>query len=151
MEQLKNFFKVFKNYFNYLLKLEFKEFFINVIEIILLILLTAVIVYVPLGIIENLLLSVFKILKINKEIVLYIYSFVFEVIKALVAAYVFILFFNKRYENISEIRPKREDILYKKKEDNNDKKVEEVNSFKRNNVSDENDLNKEIEKKKKKY
>ena len=120
MEELKKFFPICKKYIQYLLKLGFKEFFINAVELILLALLSCL-VYLPAEMIQ-MILDKFIFLFTKSNNYSGILDLVFVIISAVVAIYVFIKFFNKRYENIEEIRKDRKEIMFKK---NVDKSFEE--------------------------
>ena len=58
MEEFKKFVPIAKKYFNYLLKLGFKEFFINALELIMLAILSCLI-YLPIGMFRDI---IFKLL-----------------------------------------------------------------------------------------
>ena len=120
MEELKKFFPICKKYIQYLLKLGFKEFFKNVIEIILLALLSCL-VYLPIDMIR-ILLDKLLFLFTKTDAFNNITDLIFAIISACTAIYVFVRFFNIRYSNIEEIRKDRKEIMYKK---NDDKSFEE--------------------------
>ncbi len=118
MEEFKKFFPIGKKYIQYILKLGFKEFFVNVIELLLLVILSCL-VYIPIDMLKDVLFKLL-IIFIKSDSFYYIYDLIFNIISACIAIYLFIKFFNKRYENIEEIRKDRKDIMYSKQSDSKD-------------------------------
>ena len=146
MNEVKRFVPIAKKYFNYLLKLGFKEFFINVIELLLLVIMSCL-VYIPIGMVRDILVKLFNLVIFKNPLFFNLYQLFFTIVSALVAIYVFVRFFNKRYEDISEIRKDRKEILYNN--DNVEEKKDDVLTFKREEL-EEFDLPKQINNNKKK-
>ena len=98
---LKTFIKTLKEYVNYLMKVDFKELFANTV-ILVCILILAAFVYIPVGIVQDLIRNLLTIfINLNGMIGL-IYTWTFSVIGAIVAILAFIYLFNKRYESIQK-------------------------------------------------
>lgn len=126
MGEFKKFFSVGKKYIQYLLKLGFKEFFVNAIELILLAILSCLI-YLPIGMFKDIIFKLL-IIFIKFDSFYYIYDLIFNIICACAAIYIFVKFFNKRYENIEEIRKDRKEIMYQKNDDKKDDNKEKEDS-----------------------
>ena len=140
MEHIKKFMKVAKNYINYIMKLDFKELFVNFIELIILIIIAMLLVF-PVDLVRELLFKIIASVTGFGEGFYKIYDIIFTIIKAVVCFGFFIYMFNKRYEDISKIRPRRDEKMFS----NN----EEISDFQRKNVEDEKlELPKQAEKKK---
>lgn len=102
-EYLSDFIKNGKKYLEYLMKLGFKDLFVNFIEIIMLVIL-ACLVYLPIGIISDLMFQIINIFVVNNAYFLKVYDLIFSLISAILAVYLFVYMFNKRYANIEILR-----------------------------------------------
>lgn len=102
-EYLIDFIKNGKKYLEYLMKLGFKDLFVNFIEIIMLVIL-ACLVYLPVGIISDLIFQIINIFVVDNVYFLKIYDLIFSLISAILAVYLFIYMFNKRYADIENLR-----------------------------------------------
>ena len=98
---LKTFIKTLKEYVNYLMKVDFKELFANTV-ILVCILILAAFVYIPVGIVQDLIRNLLTIFVNLNGIIGLIYTWTFSVIGAIVAILAFIYLFNKRYESIQK-------------------------------------------------
>ena len=104
MLDFKKFLKVGKNYIDYIMKLGFKELFVNFIELIILAILSLLIIF-PVEAIKVLLP---KIIRFSGAIA-DIYNIIFLIGELIVGVCFFIYMFNKRYEDIEKIRGSRRD------------------------------------------
>ena len=100
---LKKFGKRFKDYFSYLMTVDFKELFINVI-ILLCILLLSSFVFVPVGLVESLIRDFIFLFITLDSFVLQLYNWLFDLIATLGSVYAFIILFNKRFEDIEAFK-----------------------------------------------
>ena len=98
-EMLKKFWKTLKDYVNYLMKVDFKELFINTIILICLVILAAF-VYIPIGLVQDLIRNLLSIFINMGGIFGLIYTWLFSLIGAIVAILAFIYLFNKRFDSI---------------------------------------------------
>lgn len=116
-EYLKKFFKNVKSYIDYIMKLGFKDLFVNFVEIIVLVILASLI-YLPIGLIDDLLFQVISIVINSSVIFVKIYDLIFSILSAILAMFAFIYMFNKRYEDIEKIRNNKNDVSRLKLEKN---------------------------------
>lgn len=98
-EMLKKFWKTLKDYVNYLMKVDFKELFINTIILICLVILAAF-VYIPIGLVQDLIRNLLSIFINMGGIFGLIYTWLFSLIGAIAAILAFIYLFNKRFDSI---------------------------------------------------
>lgn len=108
-EYLKKFFKNVKSYIDYIMKLGFKDLFVNFVEIIVLVILASLI-YLPIGLIDDLLFQVISIVINSSVIFVKIYDLIFSILSAILAIFAFIYMFNIRYEDIEKIRNNKNDV-----------------------------------------
>ena len=116
-EYLKKFFKNVKSYIDYIMKLGFKDLFVNFVEIIVLVILASLI-YLPIGLIDDLLFQVISIVINSSVIFVKIYDLIFSILSAILAMFAFIYMFNIRYEDIEKIRNNKNDVSRLKLEKN---------------------------------
>ena len=116
-EYLKKFFKNVKSYIDYIMKLGFKDLFVNFVEIIVLVILASLI-YLPIGLIDDLLFQVISIVINSSVIFVKIYDLIFSILSAILAIFAFIYMFNIRYEDIEKIRNNKNDVSRLKLEKN---------------------------------
>ena len=100
-EMFKNFGKNFKEYISYLMKVGFKELFINVL-ILFCIIVLATFVYIPVGLVEQLIFDFLKIFGTMPIVVSNIYHWVFQLISFILAIFAFIYLFNLRFKDVKE-------------------------------------------------
>lgn len=120
LDLLKEFVPTLKKYINYLMKVDFKGLFVNTIIILCLILLAAF-VYVPLGIVQDVLNSLLQLFIPLTGTFGLIYSLLFKIIGALLAIIVFIYLFNKRFEDIENKEKEEKREVNNKKVSKNEK------------------------------
>ena len=108
-EYLKKFFKNVKSYIDYIMKLGFKDLFVHFVEIIVLVILASLI-YLPIGLIDDLLFQVISIVINSSVIFVKIYDLIFSILSAILAIFAFIYMFNIRYEDIEKIRNNKNDV-----------------------------------------
>ena len=111
LKMLKDFIKNIKKFCTYIVKVDFKELFIN----------TAAFVYLPIGIIRDMLNDFIQFFTPISGLGGEIYIFIFKLISAVLAILVFIYFFNKRYANIDKESSKDNKEKKKDKESKEDK------------------------------
>lgn len=103
-----------KKYIDYIMKLGFGDLFIQFL-ILVIILILACFVYVPIGLVQDLLWSIVNIMGNIPTIVFNIYNILFGLISFVLAALAFMYLFNKRYDDVqNEIKEQKD-----KKEGNN--------------------------------
>ncbi len=115
-KMFRDFIKNVVSYAKYLMKIDFRELFINVLILICILALSSF-VYVPISVVKDLLFSFISIFGVMPDIVMGIFLFSFNLISAVTATLVFIRLFNMRYEDIEALR-KQINEKPEKKEDN---------------------------------
>ena len=100
-EMFKDFGKNFKEYISYLMKVGFKDLFINVL-ILFCIIVLATFVYIPVGLVEQLIFDFLKIFGTMPIVVSNIYHWVFQLISFILAVFAFIYLFNLRFKDVKE-------------------------------------------------
>ena len=149
MEEFRKFVPISKRYFQYLLKLDFKEFFMNVVEFLLLVIVSCL-VYVPIDMVKDILFKIITLF-VRNDWFYNIYYLFFSIICACLAIYVFVRMFNKRYEDINEIRKNRKETIYKNEDNKKEKeKNKEEDLNRREKAMEEFELPKEFKTKNKK-
>lgn len=115
-DMFKNFIKNLKEYVDIILKLNFGELFVYSLELILIVLLS-LLMYIPVGLIEDLVRTVCLAIIPDVEVVLTIINIVFKIISLGIFVIVFIYLFNGRYNDLKkDIKEKKEKSS--KKEEN---------------------------------
>ncbi len=99
----KDFIKNLREYVNYLMKVGFKELFINTIIIFCIVLLSAL-VYAPIGIIEDLIRSFINVYFVFDGTLSLLYSWAFSLISAICCFIAFMYLFNKRFEDLEGLK-----------------------------------------------
>lgn len=140
MVDIKKFGKVVKNYINYIMKLGFKDLLVNFIELIILVVIAALLLF-PVDVVKELLFKIITAFTQVSNGVYKFYDIIFTVIEAAVCFCFFIYMFNKRYEDIDKIRRRIEDSKP-------NQEVEKTDFQKRNVADEEIELPKMVEKKK---
>lgn len=96
---IKNFIANLKSYVNYLMKVNFKELFVNVV-ILFCILVLAAFVYIPVGLVQELIRSFVVIFVSFTELSVKLFNWSFSFISLILAVVAFIYLFNKRFSDI---------------------------------------------------
>lgn len=110
-EKIKNLIKKFgknlKDYVQYLMKVDFKELFINTI-ILLCIVLLSTFVYMPIGILRDLISDFVKIFFTVPVIVTSIYTWIVSLISFILCLMAFMYMFNMRFEDVLKAKEEKE-------------------------------------------
>lgn len=121
-DMFKNFVKNVKEYVNYLMKVDFRELFINVL-ILICILVLATFAYIPVGMVASVIKGLVAIFGIFSNVTLLIYDWIFNVLGLGVSVVAFVFLFNLRFADIENLKdqindkPKEEDKSKKKDDD----------------------------------
>lgn len=99
----KDFFSNIKRYIDYLMKVDFKELFVNTIILICIILLASL-VYLPIGIIQDLIRSIIVIYARFTGNSSLLFEWFFNLLSAICAFVAFVYMFNKRFEDIDALK-----------------------------------------------
>ena len=94
--------KTGKKYADYLIGLDFSELLINILEILGMAILAAL-VYIPLGLFQDLIYEIVRMMLGTSEVVFRWYNIIFQLVTGLVAVAVFLYLFNKRYSNLEKL------------------------------------------------
>ncbi len=130
---VKDFFKNGKKYLDYIMGLDFTELMINILEIIGLVILAAL-VYLPIGLVQDLIYEIVRSAFGASEVVFKWYTVLFRFFTGVVAIIVFMYLFNRRYSKLDELiekdimrnRKAKEKKEHKENEGNNEEKKEEI-------------------------
>ena len=120
MVMFKDFFKNLKNYLSYIMKVGFGELFIQFLTLVI-ILLISLFVYIPLGLIQDLVVTFFSTIGLTLgETGYLVLNLIFKSVELVVAICCFVYLFNKRYEDFKKAEEeKKNDIKdLDNKEDN---------------------------------
>ena len=98
---LKDFLKNLKNYFSYIMKLGFGELFVQFL-ILLVIVVISCFIYIPIQLIQDLLLSILVLFIDGNSAVIPVYNVIFKVISTVCIFLGFIYLFNKRYDDVEK-------------------------------------------------
>ena len=119
----KKFGKNFKNYFNYLMTVDFKELFVNTV-ILFCILVLAGFVFVPVGIVQDLIRNMLTMVNTFSVKGDQIFNFIFLFISTIGFFLAFIYLFNKRFDDIEAF--KKQASTKSTKKTDNDEEEEEI-------------------------
>ena len=97
------FFKNLKVYIDYLMKVNFKDLFINTV-VLLCIFVLAALVFVPVGIVEDVIRSFLGVFTNFHGIPALIYDWSFKVVGYILCIWGFMFLFNKRFEDIESFK-----------------------------------------------
>ncbi len=130
---VKDFFKNGKKYLDYIMGLDFTELMITILEIIGLVILAAL-VYLPIGLVQDLIYEIVRSAFGASEVVFKWYTVLFRFFTGVVAIIVFMYLFNRRYSKLDELiekdimrnRKAKEKKEHKENEGNNEEKKEEI-------------------------
>lgn len=100
---MKKFLKNLKQYVNYIMKVNFKDLLVNVV-ILGCIVLLSVLVYLPVGLIEDLIRSFIVIWMPFEGVPAILFTWTFSLISFICAVIAFIFLFNKRFEDIEAFK-----------------------------------------------
>ena len=120
MVMFKDFFKNLKNYLSYIMKVGFGELFIQFLTLVI-ILLISLFVYIPLGLIQDLVVTFFSTIGLTLgETGYLVLNLIFKSVELVIAICCFVYLFNKRYEDFKKSEEeKKNDIKdLDNKEDN---------------------------------
>ncbi len=96
---IKKFFPTLKKYINYLMKVGYKELFINTVIIFCLIVLSAF-VYVPINLVQDFVKETLQLFFGFGDVFSVVYYYLFKVLSAICAILAFMWLFNKRFETM---------------------------------------------------
>lgn len=133
LQMVKDFFKNGKKYLDYIMGLDFTELMINILEIIGLVILAAL-VYLPIGLVQDLIYEIVRSAFGASEVVFKWYTVLFRFFTGVVAIIVFMYLFNRRYSKLDELiekdimrnRKAKEKKEHKENDGNNEEKKEEI-------------------------
>lgn len=114
-KNIKEFGSNLKKYIDHIMKLGFGELFFHFVELVIVVLI-ACFVYIPIGLIQDLLFSVLGIVTDVPTTIGLIINLIFSILSAVLAASAFMYMFNRRYEDLkngkdSEKKSKANDAL----------------------------------------
>lgn len=112
LQMVKDFLKNGKKYIDYIMGLDFTELMINIIEIIGLVILAAL-VYLPIGLVQDLVYEIVRSAFGASEVVFKWYTVLFRFFTGVVAIIVFMYLFNRRYSKLDELIEK--DVMRNRK------------------------------------
>ncbi len=122
-ELLKKFLKNLKAYINYLMQVNFKDLFINTV-ILFCIIVLASLIYVPIGIVEDLIRSFIVIYFVFDGAASLLFSWIFSLISAICFIFTFMYLFNKRFDDLEKFKNQvaGKEVVIKKDKDKKSKK-----------------------------
>lgn len=101
---VKSFFKNLKDYLSYIMKVGFGELFIQFLTLVIILLLSCFI-YVPIGLIEDIIISAMNFLgQVVSENTYQVLDLVFKIISFICAMFAFMYLFNKRYNDVQKLK-----------------------------------------------
>lgn len=103
MYMLETFLKNAKEYIDYLMKVNFRDLFVNTVILLCIIVLSALIC-IPLGIIEDLIRSFIVVFVDFSGVPALLYYWLFKVIEAGLGIVAFMYLFNKRFEDLNTFK-----------------------------------------------
>lgn len=102
-KMFKEFLKNLKEYIDYLMKVNFKELFVNTIILVCILILSSF-VFVPIGIFQDVIRSFITIFVNFSLIFGLIYNWIFYLISFICFLLAFVYMFNKRFSDIEELK-----------------------------------------------
>lgn len=121
-QSFKDFIKNGKQYIEYLMKVDFKELFVNVL-ILLCILVLSMFAYIPVGIVSGIIKNFIAIFPVFTPISILIYDWIFGVLGTAVSVIAFVILFNMRFDDLEYFKkqinekPKKEEPKPNKEEE----------------------------------
>lgn len=101
---VKSFFKNLKDYLSYIMKVGFGELFVQFLTLVIILLLSCFI-YVPIGLIEDIIISAMNFLgQVVSENTYQVLDLVFKIISFICAMFAFMYLFNKRYNDVQKLK-----------------------------------------------
>ena len=119
-EIIKNFFPTLKKYASYLMKVGYKELFVNTVILFCLIVLSAF-VYVPIAVFQDFIKDTLQLFAGFGETFDTIFYWVFNLISAVCAILVFMWLFNMRFESVQNKEQNKETGKEEKKSSKEEK------------------------------
>lgn len=123
MKLWNDFFGNFKKYINYLMEVNFKELFVNTVILFCILVLSAF-VYIPIGLISDLIRGFITIFISFGGVPSLLYSWGFSLLSAICAFMSFMYLFNKRFSDLeafkTQVREKKEEVKEEKQSKNAD-------------------------------
>ena len=117
----KEFFKCLREYVQYLMKVNFKDLFINTVILVCILVLSSF-VYLPVSLVDDLIYSFITIFVELPIIVSSIYHWIFSLISLFLAVLAFMYLFNLRFKDVKEKSKNEKTVVVQNKE----KKVETI-------------------------
>lgn len=101
---VKSFFKNLKDYLSYIMKVGFGELFIQFLTLVIILLLSCFI-YVPIGLIEDIIISAMSFLgQVVSENTYQVLDLIFKIISFICAMFAFMYLFNKKYNDVQKLK-----------------------------------------------
>ncbi len=99
----KDFFKRAKDYIDYLMKVDFKELFVNVVILFCIIVLSGF-MFIPIGLVQDLIRQFIQSFGNMPVTVALLFDWVFYLISSIASIFAFIYLFNKRFEDLESFK-----------------------------------------------
>ena len=117
----KLFFKRAKAYIDYLMKVDFKELFVNVVILFCMIVLAAF-MFIPVGIVQDVIRSFIQVFASMPVTIGLLYNWVFYLLSFALSILAFMYLFNKRFEDLEAFKTQVKEGNTKEKNDKETKK-----------------------------
>lgn len=117
----KLFFKRAKAYIDYLMKVDFKELFVNVVILFCMIVLAAF-MFIPVGIVQDVIRSFIQVFASIPVTIGLLYNWVFYLLSFALSILAFMYLFNKRFEDLEAFKTQVKEGNTKEKNDKETKK-----------------------------
>ena len=117
----KLFFKRAKAYIDYLMKVDFKELFVNVVILFCMIVLAAF-MFIPVGIVQDVIRSFIQVFVSMPVTIGLLYNWVFYLLSFALSILAFMYLFNKRFEDLEAFKTQVKEGNTKEKNDKETKK-----------------------------
>lgn len=118
---IKDFFSNLKEYIKYLMKVDFKELFVNTVILVCLVVLAAF-AYIPISVIQDLIYKFIQIFVSVGLIFGQLYNWIFQILSFIVALFAFMILFNMRFADIKNKKSENKVVVKK----NGSDKTEEL-------------------------
>lgn len=130
---MENYFKLFfkrgKAYIDYLMKVDFKELFVNVVILFCMIVLSAF-MFIPVGIVQDVIRSFIQVFGNLPITIALLYDWIFYLLSFIFSIIAFVYLFNKRFEDLD---------AFKKQVKEGSKKDKDGKSVKKDDKKDDED------------
>lgn len=120
----KNFIKNVKNYVDYIMKVNFRELFINVVILLCIVILSAL-VFAPVELVRDIIRSFIVIYTPFDGTISLLYNWVFYLLSSIIFVITFMFLFNKRFANMDMFKKQVAEDLDKTKNSDNKSKEKE--------------------------